>query len=116
MTQHDDNLPKRYPRSPRLQRYTAPPIARSAGLFFWRASGRKPDLDVYHIGLAPRRSPFARYHFAAPSYRPNTSASAFMISPTAQRARAASSSAGIRLSAVAATRRTAASDSRTASL
>src|SRR5262249_33511983 len=48
------------------------------------------------------------YHLAAPLYRPNTSARAFMISPTVQRARAASSRIGIRFWLPAATRRTSA--------
>src|SRR6516225_3996500 len=57
----------------------------------------------YATGLAPTL-PFAceRYHVPPVWYRPNTSASAFTISPTVARARAASMSAGIRLASSAA--------------
>ena len=65
--------------------------------------------------VASRLISIDSYHRAAPSYRPNTSASASMISPTVQRACAASINVGIRFSFVAATRRTSASSRRTAS-
>src|SRR5436190_947385 len=48
------------------------------------------------LRLSMLRRKRTSHHFAAPSYRPNTSAIAFMISPTVQPASAAVNNAGIR--------------------